>query len=181
MSVTSSYRTYRIEILKLYLPWQTPQLFFLKAFLANIPWLLKTFDARFVDEHVVTLLCNALEKQNSNLQVKCIPLTCQLSIANSQLLTLNCQLSVSWWQRMQSPWSFIYPFIDFTTSSVHYTLIIYSLKWVPDLTHASLTNNAPHTDCRSPSALWGRGQGRSKFRQLDVESGAQSLQRSMSQ
>jgi hypothetical protein len=43
---------------------------FLQALLSYIPWLLKTFDPRFIDQHVVTLLCNALDKQNSNLQVR---------------------------------------------------------------------------------------------------------------
>ena len=81
MSVTSSYHTYRTVSygnLETLCAMTNSTIFFLKAFLANIPWLLKTFDARFVDEHVVTLLCNALEKQNSNLQVKCISLTYQL-------------------------------------------------------------------------------------------------------
>jgi hypothetical protein len=42
----------------------------LQAFLTHVPWLLRTFEARYIEHHVVTLICNALDKQTSNLQVK---------------------------------------------------------------------------------------------------------------
>ena len=43
-----------------------------QAFLTHVPWLLKTFEARYIEHHVVNLICNALDKQTSNLQVKYI-------------------------------------------------------------------------------------------------------------
>ena len=40
-----------------------------QIFLKNINWLVSTFDGSFVEQHVTTLYCNALDKQNSNIQV----------------------------------------------------------------------------------------------------------------
>ena len=171
----------------------------LQAFLTHVPWLLKTFEARYIEHHVVNLICNALDKQTSNLQVKyilssvvqcsaaqcctvlyctvlcCAVLYCTVLCSAVLYCTVLCSAvlcsAVVVLRRLIGPLNF--------TSALSLTLKFYSPP-SPSFLPPYLPR-CPHTDCSSPSAVRRGGEEGIQPVQLHRETSAQSVQGGVSQ